>query len=163
VLTGVSTTPLARHAAAQDALVAAVAARFDAAGRPRDAGPARLVDRGEARRVLRVTLRRPALDSDFPDALLETSRPRRTLNNFVRAATRLQGSRRSEEVVATVGARGATKVRTARGEIEVQPDHAAVARLKARTVDQVKVDRFAREGGLLPAPPVKDPEGEVAP
>jgi adenylate cyclase len=159
VLSGVTTTPLREHRAAADPIAQAVIARFDAQGRPRDRGPARLVDRAADRRIVRVTLRRPAASNDFPDALLAMSRGRRTFNSLLRATAQQVGSNRSQEVVATAGARGLTpesKVRTAEGEITIRNDTVAVIAMEHRAVDPLRLDDFIRQGRLGTSMPVKE-------
>jgi adenylate cyclase len=159
VLTGVTATPLREHRAASDPIAQAVIARFDAHGKPKDSGPARLVDRAANRNVMRVTLRRPAASSDFPDGLLAMSRGRRTFNSLLRATAQEVGSQRSQEVVATAGARGLTpesKVHTAEGDITVQNDTVAIIAMEHRTVDPLKLDEFIRAGRLGTSMPVKE-------
>jgi adenylate cyclase len=159
VLTGVAATQYTQHAAAQDPLIQGVVSRFDAQGRPTETGAARLVDRGADRKVTRITVRRPAVNRDFNDALLTASRGGRVFNNLTQTASTNVGSNRSQQAVATAGARGAVPVNTPGGRIMVNPDLGAVQRMELRAVDLLAVDRFAREGGLGDGAPVRETEG----
>ncbi|MDB4949348.1 MAG: cyaA [Gemmatimonadetes bacterium] len=159
VLTGVSATALRDHRAAADPIAQAVAARFDVRGQPKDRGPARLVDRAADRHVLRVTLRRPATSTAFPDALLASSRTRRTFGNLMTATAQQLGSNRSQEVVATAGSRALStesKVSTPEGQLTIRNDTMAVIAMEHRPVDVLALDDFIRAGRLGTAMPVKE-------
>ncbi len=155
VLTGVASAELAQHAAHDDPLVQAVVAQFDAAGAVRQPGAGRIVQRAPDRRVVRVMVRRPAVQGDFADALLEMGRGRRTANALVQRATGQVAANNSAGTMATAGARGVT-VPTPHGDVEVTPNPAAVAAMDRRTVDAVAVDAFVREGRLEQPVPVKE-------
>ncbi|HET7229663.1 MAG TPA: adenylate/guanylate cyclase domain-containing protein [Longimicrobium sp.] len=156
VVTGVGQTELAQHTAKDDPLVMAVVGQFDAAGAVKQPGAGRIVQRAADRSVARVLVRRPQVQSDFSDALLAMSRGRRTVNSLVQRATGQAASNRSEGTVATAGARGVTTVKTPQGNIQVNPDPAAVAAMDQRAVDAVAVDAFIREGRLEQPVPVKE-------
>jgi len=155
VVTGVASAELAQHAAHADPLVQAVVAQFDAAGAVKQPGAGRIVQRAANRKVTRVIVRRPSLQGDFADALLEMGRGRRTANSLVQRATGQVASNRSEGTMATAGARGVT-VDTPHGKVDVTPNPAAVAAMDRRPVDAVAVDAFVREGRLEQPVPVKE-------
>jgi len=155
VVTGVASADLAGHAAKDDPLVKAVVAQFDAAGAVKQPGAGRIVQRGADRTVQRVMVRRPAVQADFADALLEMGRGRRTANALVQRATGTVAANRSEGTMATAGARGVT-VNTPQGSVNVTPNPTAVAAMDRRAVDAVAVDAFVREGKLEQPVPVKE-------
>lgn len=159
VVTGVAAAPLEQNAAKDDPLVQAVVAQFDAAGALKQPGAGRIVQRA-AGKVARVLVRHPALQGDFPDALLAMSRGRRTLNDLVQRSTGQVAANRTASLAPTAGARGVTQVQTPQGTISVNPDPAAVLAMDQRTVDAVAVDGFVREGHLEQPVPVKE---EAAP
>jgi ABC-type enterochelin transport system substrate-binding protein len=105
--------------------------------------------------VVRVIVRRPALQNEFADAMLEMGRGRRTANSLVQRATGQVAANRSEGTASTAGARGVT-VDTPAGKVDVTPNPAAVAAMDRRPVDAVAVDAFVREGRLEPPVPVKE-------
>ena len=74
VVTGVASADLARHAAKDDPLVQAVLAQFDAAGALRQPGPGRIVLRATDRKVARVFVRRPSMQTDFSDGCCDEPR-----------------------------------------------------------------------------------------
>ncbi|HSU15744.1 adenylate/guanylate cyclase domain-containing protein [Longimicrobium sp.] len=154
VVTGVAAAPLEQNAAKDDPLVQAVVAQFDAAGALRQPGAGRIVQRA-AGKVARVMVRRPALQSDFPDALLAMSRGRRTMNDLVQRTTGNVAANRTASLAPTAGARGVT-VQTPSGSINVTPDPAAVAAMDRRTTDAVAIDDFVRQGHLEQPVPVKE-------
>src|SRR5262249_41589112 len=144
-----------------DPLVQAVVAQFDAAGALKQPGAGRIVQRAGGR-VARVFARRPAVQADFPDALLAMSRGRRTINDLVQRTTGEVASNRTASLAPTAGTRGVAPRRGQRrqGATPVTPDAAAVAAMEQRAVDAVAVDAFNREGRLGAAAPVKE---ETAP
>ena len=145
VLTGLGATPLEKHAAASDPVVRGVVARF-ANGRPVQTA-ARHVERG-ASGATHVTVRKRAVRADFPDELLASGRAGRFGRNLLRMTVREAAGAREGEVAVSAGARGVTKVRTARGEIEVEPNVAAIVALDAIAIDAVELDEFLRAAGL---------------
>ncbi|HEX8245868.1 MAG TPA: adenylate/guanylate cyclase domain-containing protein, partial [Longimicrobium sp.] len=159
VLTGVAAAPLAQNAAKDNPVVQAVVAQFDERGALKQPGAGRIVQRAGGK-VARVLVRRPAVNGDFPDALLAMSRGRRTLNDLVQRTTGQAASNRTASLAPTAGARGVTQVQTPQGTISVNPDPAAVLAMDQRAVDAVAVDAFVREGHLEPPAPVKE---ETAP
>jgi adenylate cyclase len=154
VLTGVAAAPLEQNAAKDDPVVQSVVAQFDAAGALRQPGAGRIVQRA-AGKVARVVVRRPALQADFPDALLAMSRGRRTMNDLVQRTTGTVAANRTANLAPTAGARGVT-VQTPSGNINVTPDPAAIAAMDARTTDAVALDEFLRQGHLEQPVPVKE-------
>lgn len=148
VLTGLGSTALEEHAAGESPLVRALIARFGADGRPEETGGARMADRDEAGNVIRVIVRRPAARADFDDKLLATGTAGRLGRSLLRASMEEVGGSRSQEVVATAGARGVAKVQTVDGEITVMPDTAAIERMERSSVSVIEIDRFLREGRL---------------
>jgi len=157
VVTGVASADLAQNAAKDDPIVQAVVAQFDAAGALKQPGPGRIVVRAPDRKVARVIARRPAMQADFPDGLLEMSRGRRTLSSLVQRGTGQVADNRSQGLAMTAGTRGVTRnVETPGGRIMVTANAAAVAAMDARTVDAVAVDAFIRGGRLEQAAPVKE-------
>ncbi|HEX6588209.1 MAG TPA: adenylate/guanylate cyclase domain-containing protein, partial [Longimicrobiales bacterium] len=160
VLTGVGSTPLANHAAANDTLVQAVVARFNNGQPVRPPQNNRFVDTGAGNRVQRVTLRFPQARADFADNLLETGTVRRAGSALARLGVETLGAGRNQEVVASAGARGAVPVQTPEGEIIVNPDTAAILRMQARAPSFIAIDAFLREASLgVYAQPAR-PEGE---
>jgi class 3 adenylate cyclase len=160
VLTGVSTTPLREHRASTDPVVQMIVARFDAQGRAKDGATAgRFVSRAADRHVVRVTVRTPALNATFPDALLATSRTRRVFGNLLRASAEQMGSTRSQETVATAGSRAlsdTSRVTTPEGTVTIHNDTMAVIAMEHRSVDPVRLDEFIRQGRLGASMPVKE-------
>jgi adenylate cyclase len=150
VLTAMGSTPLAEHAAASERLTALVLGLFDADGRPARPSQVRLVERTASGEVEWITLRRPAARPDVPDRLFATG----SLGVLGRRVTRFGihavGGERSQEVVASAGARGVVRVRTVDGELVVQPDTLAVMRLAAIDVRLTDLERFMRAAGLGP-------------
>ena len=160
VVTGVGSTPLANHAAANDTLVQSVVARFDN-GQPARPQNNRFVDTGAGNRVERVVLRFPQARADFADNLLETGTVRRAGSALARLGVETLGQGRDQEVVASAGARGAIPVQTPEGEIVVDPDTAAIERMQARAPNFIALDAFLREAGLgVYAQPARQ-EGET--
>jgi hypothetical protein len=155
VVTGVASAPLEQNAAKDDPLVQAVVAQFDAGGTLKQPGAGRIVQRA-AGQVARVLVRRPSVQTDFPDALLVMSRGRRTLNDLVQRGTGQVAANRTNSLAATAGARGVTQVQTPQGTIAVNPDPAAVAAMDQRATDAVALDAFIREGHLEQPVPVKE-------
>ncbi|HEX6750493.1 MAG TPA: adenylate/guanylate cyclase domain-containing protein [Longimicrobium sp.] len=161
VVTGVAAAPLEQNAAKDDPLVQAVVAQFDASGALKQPGAGRIVQRAEGK-VARVFARRPAVQADFPDALLAMSRGRRTINDMVQRTTGQVASNRTASLAPTAGTRGVAPrtVQTPSGAVTVTPDAAAVAAMDQRAVDAVAVDAFTRDGRLGQSAPVKE---ETAP
>ncbi|MBV9109592.1 MAG: adenylate/guanylate cyclase domain-containing protein, partial [Gemmatimonadetes bacterium] len=155
VVTGVASAPLEQNAAKDDPIVQAVVAQFDPAGALKQPGAGRIVQRN-AGKVARVMVRRPAVQGDFPDALLVMGRGRRTLNDLVSRTTGQVAANRTNSLAPTAGARGVTQVQTPQGTIAVNPDPAAIAAMDQRTTDAVAIDAFMREGHLEQAVPVKE-------
>ena len=157
VVTGVANAPLEQNAAKDDPLVQAVVGQFDAQGALKQPGAGRLVLRAPDRKVTRVIVRRPLMQTDFPESLLAMSSRRRALNDIVARGTGRVAENRSQGFAATAGARGVTRtVQTPGGTIQVTPDNAAVAAMDARAVDAVAVDAFLRTGHLEAPVPVKE-------
>ena len=148
VLTGVGSTPLADHAAANDTLVQSVVARFNNGQPVRPPQNNRFVDTGAGNRVQRIVLRFPQARADFADNLLETGTVRRAGSALARLGVETLGQGRDQEVVASAGARGAVPVQTPEGEIIVNPDTAAIERMEARAPNFIALDAFLREAGL---------------
>ena len=159
VVTGVAQAPLAQNAAKDDPIVQAVVAQFDAAGALKQPGAGRIVQRAADRKVARVIVRRPSVQTGFSEELLAMSRGRRTMNDLVQRTTGQVASNRSEGNMNTAGVRGVTTVQTPRGQVAVNPDAAAVAAMDARVVDAVAVDAFIHAGHLGAAAPVKEEPG----
>jgi len=155
VVTGVASADLAQNAAKDDPVVQAVVAQFDAAGALKQPGAGRIVQRAADRKVARVIVRTPSVQTDFPESLLQMSRGRRTLTDLVQRGTGRVADNRSQSLAMTAGARG-VNVDTPGGRIAVTPDNAAVAAMDARTVDAVAVDAFMRGGRLEQTVPVKE-------
>lgn len=147
VVTGVGSTPLEEHQAAADTLVQSVASRFDV-GTPIRPEGGRFVDRAAANRVARVVLRFPQARAEFADGLLETGTVRRAAQGLARLGVSTLGQGRSQEVVASAGARGAVTVQTHDGEIVIDPDTVGVQRMERREVRYIDLDAFLREAGL---------------
>jgi adenylate cyclase len=143
VLTPVGSTPLAQHQAASDALVQSVVARFPA-GRPARPEEGRFVDRGDGNRVARIVLRYEQTRGDFADQLLDAATPGRALGLAMLGVQTLAPGR-NQEVVASAGPRGVARVRTVDGEITINPDPAAVARMRERSASYLDLDTFLRE------------------
>ena len=138
-------------------LVGTVVAQFDAAGALKQPGAGRIVQRAADRKVARVIVRTPAVQSDFPESLLAMSRGRRTLTDLVQRGTGRVADNRSQSLALTAGARGVNRtVDTPGGRITVTSDDAAVRAMDARTVDAVAVDAFIRGGRLEQTAPVKE-------
>jgi adenylate cyclase len=159
VVTGVASADLAQNAAKDDPLVKAVVAQFDAAGALKQPGVGRIVVRDADRKVARVFVRRPLLQTDFPDGLLAMSRGRRTLSDLVQRGTGQVADNRSQGLAMTAGTRGVgptRNVETPSGRITVTANVEAVAAMDARTVDAVAVDAFVRGGRLEQSAPVKE-------
>jgi adenylate cyclase len=157
VVTGVANAPLNQNAAKDDPVVQAVVAQFDQAGALKQPGAGRIVLRAPDRKVTRVIVRRPSVQTDFPESLLAMSRGRRALNDIVQRGTGRVAENRSQGFAATSGARGVTRnVDTPGGRISVTPNNAAVAAMDGRAVDAVAVDDFVRTGRLETAVPVKE-------
>jgi len=148
VLTGVGSTPLAEHAAAQDTFVQSVVSRFNAGQPVRPPQGNRFVDTGAGNRVLRVVQRFPQARADFPDNLLETGTVRRAGQALAQLGVSALGQGRDQQAVASAGARGAVPVQTPSGEIIVNPDTVGIQRLEARAAGVIELDAFLREGGL---------------
>jgi adenylate cyclase len=149
VLTSLGSTPLAEHAAGQDAIVRAVVAGFGSDGRIRGASSGRIVQTEPSGNVSWVLVRRPAARSDFGDELLVSGTAGRLGRSLARFGVHAAGGERRADVVASAGARGVARVRTVDGEIEVMPDTAAVERLGRVEIDLIDLERFWREGGLV--------------
>lgn len=147
ILTPLGSTALEQHAAREDALVRALIARLESDGLASSVAR-RMADHDEAGNVLRVIVRRPAARADFDDGLFGTGTAGRLGRRLLQASMQEIGASRSQEVVATAGARGVTRVKTVDGEITVLPDTAAILRMEAVTVTVIEVDRFLREGRL---------------
>ena len=147
VLTGVGSTPLAQHAAANDTLVQSVVSRFQA-GRPVRPVNNHFVDTGAGNRVQRVVLRFPQARAEFADNLLETGSVRRAGAALARLGASTLGEGRDQQVVASAGARGAVPVQTPDGEIIVNPDTVGIQRMEARGASFIALDAFMREAGL---------------
>jgi adenylate cyclase len=147
VLTRLGATPLARHALAEDPLVRRIVEELAAPPqRPRHGRTAVRSGEGE---VTWVVARQPAADPQVPDRLFSTSASGMLGRRLVRLGVDAAGGERTS-AVATAAARGVARVRTAQGEITVQPDSAAVARLDRIHVPLEELDRFLREAGLGP-------------
>jgi hypothetical protein len=157
VLTGVASAELSQNAAKDDPVVQAVVAQFDAAGALKQPGAGRIVQRAADRKVARVIVRTPSVQSDFPESLLQMSRGRRTISDLVQRGTGQVADNRSQSLALTAGARGVNRtVDTPGGRITVSTDDAAVAAMDARQVDAVAVDAFIRGGRLEQTVPVKE-------
>ena len=158
VLTSLGSTPFGEHAASDDALLQAVIARVQA-GRPQP--PAGRVpvtaDDGAVRYVI---VRKPAARAEFAESLLATGTAGRAGRSLLRLGMHAIGGERSEEVVASAGARGVATIRTVDGEITVMPDSAAVRRMEGVEVGILELDRFLRQAGIAPpAGEAKEEEG----
>ena len=159
VITGVGSTPLENHAAANDTLVRSVVARFNAGQPARPPQNNRFVDTGAGNRVQRVVLRFTQARADFADNLLETGTVRRAGSALARLGVETLGAGRDQEVVASAGARGAVPVQTPEGELIVEPDTAAILRMQARAPNFIALDAFLRQASLgVYAQPAR-PEG----
>jgi len=157
VVTGVASAPLAQNAAKDDPVVQAVVAQFDAAGALKQPGAGRVVLRAADRKIARVIVRRPSVQTDFSESLLAMSRGRRALTDIITRGSGRVADNRSQGVALTAGARGVTRtVNTPGGTITVTTDDAAVAAMDARAVDAVAVDAFMRAGRLEQSVPVKE-------
>ncbi|MEX2282768.1 MAG: hypothetical protein WEE89_09825 [Gemmatimonadota bacterium] len=148
VVTAVGATPLEQHVLASDSLVRA-AIIFDAAGKRTGPASGAMVERAANGSVLRVTYRRPVSAPSFSDDNLNPrnrSAGRQIISNSLASV----GNQRSASVVATAGARGVDRVKTARGEISVTPNPMAVAQMERIAVGTMKLEEFLRAGGLGP-------------
>jgi hypothetical protein len=150
VLTALGSTPFAEHEAAKERVASLVLGLFDPQGRPIEPTRTRLVDRRANGEVEWVTLRTAAARPDVPDRLFATGSAGVLGRRVARLGIHAVGGERSQEVVASAGARGVARVRTVDGEITVQPDTAAVKRLVARDVAVIELDAFMRAGGVGP-------------
>jgi hypothetical protein len=147
VLTQLGSTPLSEHRLAQDAVAQAVAGNFDGQGRPRQGATGRTAARSDGA-VSMVVVRNAAARADFADGLLGAGEAGRAARGLMRFGVQSLGAGRGEAVVATAAARGATRVRTSRGDIVVEPDLAAIRALDAIRIDIIDLERFIREGRL---------------
>lgn len=146
VLTAVGATALEQHVLGRDTLIRS-AVIFDANGKRTGAAQGAIVERDASGAVTRVAFRRPVRAPSFNDDAL---RPRNSSagRQLISANLASVGDQRSAAVVATAGARGVGRVRTARGEIEVTPDSVAVFRMERFEVGSMKLEEFLRAGGL---------------
>jgi adenylate cyclase len=151
VLTALGSTPLGDHEAARDPMVQAVLASIRE-GRPQPAGPARIADRARDGTVAFVIERRPAARAEFSRDLLAMGTAGRLGRGIARFGAHAIGGERSQEVVASAGARGVARVRTVGGEIEVMPDTVAVTRIARVAIGIIDLDRFLREAGIRSVP-----------
>jgi adenylate cyclase len=156
VITGVAGAPLQQNAAKDDPVVQWVVSQFDANGALKNPGAGRLVTRAPDRKVVRVVVRQPSVQTNFGDDLLAMSRGRRTLTDIVHRTTGQMADNRTEGNVATAGLRGVTRIQTPSGTIDVNPDSSVVRQMDARAVDAVAVDAFVRGGKLGAQLPVKE-------
>jgi adenylate cyclase len=161
VLTALGSTALGEHEAARDPMVQAVLASIRA-GRPQPAGPARIADRAADGTVSFVIERRPAARGAFANELLAMGAAGRLGRSIARFGAHAIGGERSQEVVASAGARGVARVRTVDGEIEVMPDTVAVRRMVRMAIGIIELDRFLRDGGVRSVP-VVTPKPEEGP
>jgi adenylate cyclase len=147
VLTRLGATPLARHALADDALARLLVAELASAPvRPRTG---RSAVRGTGGEIAWIVARRPTANPQVPDQLFSTSGTGMLGRRLVRLGVDAAGGERTT-AVATAAARGVARVRTAGGEITIQPDSAAVARLDRIEIRLEELDRFLREAALGP-------------
>jgi hypothetical protein len=142
LVTSVGATPLLQAAPARDRLV-----RLILAGPPGEAERYRVVDAPQSG-VAAVVLRQN-LSSDF-DAD-DTFALRLPSGGGVLSSGLSRFSAAGDpEVTAAAGARGVDRVRTAEGEVDVNPDPAAVAWMEALQVAAGDLESFKREAGLAP-------------
>lgn len=161
VLTALGSTSLGEHEAARDPMVQAVLASIRA-GRPQPPGPARIADRAADGTVSFVIERRPAARGAFANELLSMGAAGRLGRSIARFGAHAIGGERSQEVVASAGARGVARVRTVDGEIEVMPDTVAVRRMVRVAIGIIELDRFLRDAGVRSVP-VVTPKPEEGP
>jgi adenylate cyclase len=147
VLTALGSTPLDEHQLADDPITRAVTANFNPQGRARQRSAGRSVTREDGQ-VTFVVVRDVPARGEFPDHLLVAGQASRAARGLMRLGVQRLDAGRSEAVVATAAARGATRVRTSRGEITVDPDVAGILRMDARRIDILELERFMREGRL---------------
>lgn len=147
VLTSLGATALAEHKAATDPVVQAILATVQA-GRPTPPAPARIPRMAGNGTVDMVILRKPAARLDFNESLLATRSAGRAGRSLLRLGMHTIGGERSQEVVASAGARGVATVQTASGEIVVMPDTAAILRMQRVAAGVVTLDRFLLQGGI---------------
>jgi adenylate cyclase len=165
VLTAVGSTALVDHRVAQEALTGVVLGLFDARGRPATPDRERLVRRLDNEEVEWIAIRRPVARPAVPDHLFATGRVGTLGRRAARFGIHAIGGERSEEVVASAGARGVARVRTVDGEITIHPDTVAARRLAAIQVRVMDLEQFMRSAGLGPfaaqpdSAPRKEEEG----
>jgi hypothetical protein len=141
VATALGATPLANHALGKDALIGSAVMRFDAQGMR--IGPAN----GVVRDATRIAFRRTAKTPTFDEAALDPGKA--TANRkIISQGLAAVGNQRSASVVATAGARGVDRVKTAKGEISVTPDALAVSRMEETSVNALRLEEFMRTGNL---------------
>jgi len=169
VLTSLGSTPLPQHEASKDPVVQALLDRMNAQGRPEPPPPARVASTGSNGMVTEVVLRKKAARADFSDNLLDTGTASRVGRRLAMLGIHAVGGERSQDVVASAGARGVATVKTTTGEITVMPDTAATLRMEKQTVGVLELDRFLRQEGIRqvdgqkPEQSGEKPKGEDGP
>lgn len=143
VLTPLGSTPLAEHAAGRDPVVKKLLEAFDTMGEPVGSEERRTVER-LAGKIDRVIVRAPAARPEFADALLVGGTAGRAAQGLTQLGIQHLTGGRGTQVVASAGARGVTKVHTAKGDISVTPDAAAVDWVAKQRPGEMQIDRFRR-------------------
>lgn len=145
VLGELGSVPLAEHALADDPAVSLIVDDFSADGAPAHAPPARMVERANGGDVEMVLLRRPVARAEFGEDVFATGSVGRLAGSLGRFGVGQLSGERDAAVVASAGPRGVARVRTVDGELEVNPDPAAVRRLEGVDIGILELDRFLRE------------------
>ena len=76
-----------------------------------------------------MIVRTPAVQSDFPESLLQMSRGRRTITDLVQRGTGRVADNRSQSLALTAGARGVTRTVDTpggRGKAEIRPESVVI-------------------------------------
>ena len=144
VVTPLGTTPLDQHAAGRDSLVRA-AVVFDESGKRTGVANGAVIDAASARIAYRRTARAPNFNT-------ESLNPRNQAlgRQLISRSLVSVGDQRSVTVVATAGARGVGRVKTARGDVVITPDTLAVKRMERFAISAVRLEDFMRTAGLGP-------------
>ncbi len=157
LVTAVGATPLAETEPARDPLVRRVLE-----GPPGQAPPHRTVPAPGG--IAAVVLRHPLSDDFDDDAFAVRGAPLSAGRLGAGISSFREGGDR--QAVASAGARGVERVRTANGEVQVEPDPAAVEWMDGAAPSAVEAETFKREAGLAPydaLPPAEAPAGDADP